>query len=107
MEIIGAEADKEAKFDYDEYSRAMRSSFCNKEMVKKDGEINHAYFLQKKGSYFGEQQEFRLLDSLGAQIDQRGLENPAVEDFDISRIKEEAKLQDFVSLAPACFTHFF
>ena len=38
----------------------MRESFSLKEMIKDDGDLNHEYFLVKKGSYWSESQENAL-----------------------------------------------
>ena len=35
--------------DFDSYARNMRLTFSNKDMITEEGDINHKYFLVKKG----------------------------------------------------------
>ena len=53
-------------FDYAKYSKIMRLTFSNKEMINEEGLINHKYFLVKKGNYWSLSHNEALM---------RGLEN--------------------------------
>ena len=44
------------KIDYETYSRNMRLELCDKDMILENGNINHSYFLVKKGAYWSESQ---------------------------------------------------
>ena len=74
------------QIDYAEYARLMRLKFSNAEMVNKLGEINHEYFLHKKGHYWGDIQEKKL---------SKVLENYKPP-YNVQDIKKSAKLEDFV-----------
>lgn len=42
----------------------MRLALSNKEMITEDGEINHQYFLVKKGAYWNEDNDNALISSI-------------------------------------------
>lgn len=44
-----------------EYSLKMRMALSGDEVIKQGGEINHEYFLHKKGAYFGKKEENELI----------------------------------------------
>lgn len=37
------------QFDFTEYAKKMRKDLSNKDIFTKESEVNHAYFLTKKG----------------------------------------------------------
>ncbi len=48
-------------FDFENYARQMRTQLSNKLTTKEDGNINHAYFLAKKGAYWSPDHERALV----------------------------------------------
>jgi hypothetical protein len=52
------------QFDYDSYVKNMRLALASDEVVLKSGGINHEYFLQKKGGYWGSKHDDFLLQGL-------------------------------------------
>lgn len=50
--------------DYSEYARKMRLALSNEDIKKPNGEINHEYFLVKKGSYWSEKNQDALVRGL-------------------------------------------
>lgn len=55
---------KTSGFDYCEYSRSMRIALSNEDFITPAGEINHEYFLVKKGGFWSEKNEKALIRSL-------------------------------------------
>jgi len=75
------------EIDYAEYSRLMRKALASNEQIHSNGDINHEYFLHKKGGYFGKSQEAALL---------RVLDNQTSPLSNVADIKAKAKLLQFV-----------
>jgi hypothetical protein len=40
---------QDSTFNYKEYARKMRAGLCDKHITHPNGDINHKYFLVKKG----------------------------------------------------------
>ena len=77
-------------FDYSQYARKMRLALSNQDMRLPTGEINHEYFLYKKGDYWSSD----LIERLHSVLETL----PRGKKYDIEKIKIEAKLQDKVRL---------
>jgi hypothetical protein len=50
--------------DFDSYARNMRLTFSNKDMITEEGDINHKYFLVKKGAYWSAKEDEALIRGL-------------------------------------------
>ena len=51
-------------FNYSEYSKSMRLALSNEDFITPEGDINHEYFLVKKGGFWSEKNENALIRSL-------------------------------------------
>ena len=51
-------------FDYVAYSRKMRQALSNEDIINANGDINHEYFLVKKGSFWSDKNEKTLIRAL-------------------------------------------
>ena len=58
------EHEDENKVDYELYGHNMRLALSNSELITKNGDINHEYFLRKKGAYFGPSEQKALLAAI-------------------------------------------
>ena len=88
LESSRMEPEDKKKVDYELYGLNMRKALSNEELVTKNGEINHEYFLRKKGAYFGPKEHEALLEAI------KGDEAP----YDIKHIKSICHLlEKFVS----------
>ena len=47
--------------DFNTYAQNMRLQFSNKEMIDNTGNINHKYFLVKKGAYWSNKEDEALM----------------------------------------------
>lgn len=50
--------------DYSEYARKMRLALSNEDIIKEHGEINHEYFLVKKGCFWSDKSQKALIRGL-------------------------------------------
>ena len=48
------ELEVKEKFDYSQYAKNMRLKLSDHNIICKNGDINHPYFLVKKGAYWSE-----------------------------------------------------
>lgn len=55
----------EEPFDYDTYCKNMRQALSNSDITTKEGGINHAYFLAKKGQYWSPEHQASLVKGIG------------------------------------------
>lgn len=74
------------QIDYESYARNMRLAMTNRDITTPNGEINHEYFLHKKGHFWGEDEGKRLNKVL------EQLQPP----FNVQEIKTAAKLTNKV-----------
>jgi len=52
------------EFDYSAYSKNMRLALSNEDIVTSQGDINHEYFLMKKGTFWSEKHQKALIRAL-------------------------------------------
>ena len=50
-------------FDFKTYSKNMRLNLCGKDIIDNEGNLNHRYFLVKKGTYWSPEEDEYLINS--------------------------------------------
>lgn len=53
-----------ADIDYDSYAKSMRGALSGPQICMPDKTLNHQYFNAKKGYYWSETNEYKLMDGI-------------------------------------------